>query len=504
VTDADFVHWTFCVQPAFFEREADALLTALTRARYLAASGRRPDLIISPVYERFPDVWSLDTFEQLLEGADDEKVGIGLQRFVLEQFVAGEVARYDEQRVAVERSLTVEWAGDTLPWRYAQQLVSLEEERGPRHELDEQIRAASGPLQRLRLDRITASRVQMDRAGQYDQPTDDLGFWANVRGVAVDDVSQLATWLLDETSELYLDALRDQLMHHRLDEGDTWEVDLEWLFRGEEYDRVYPSHRLMPTITRAFWDLGIRLQDQSNIRLDLDDLPEKVARSACFPIGVPDEAMVMLAPRGGVADYVALLEMLGQAERHAHADRTQSLVYRRLGDQAVVEGYGLLMSGLAGRPEWLTVRLEADATRDAVRLRAFERLYRLRRAAALHLYEVELRKAEEPDALETEYVDRLAEALAIRPFAERFLEPSDDPWAGARHLRAAIFACQLGLFLEQEIDEEWYRSARAGRFLIDRWREGQRYTAEELTRFLGFEGLDPSLLVAELKTGLVD
>src|SRR5262249_38285147 len=152
---------------------------------------------------------------------------------------------------------------------------------------------------------------------------------------------------------------------------------------------------------------------------------DRVVDSFCAPIGVPDEIIPTLAPRGGVADFVALLELLGQAERHAHADRTQSIVYRRFGDQAVVEGYGLLFGGLLGRPEWLGVRLEADATRDAIRLRAFERLYRLRRAAVSHLHEVEVRKAEEPDVLEEEYVDRFAEALYVRPFAENFLDVSD-------------------------------------------------------------------------------
>jgi hypothetical protein len=205
-----------------------------------------------------------------------------------------------------------------------------------------------------------------------------------------------------------------------------------------------------------------------------------------------------------VADYVSLMEQIGQAQRHAHADRTQSIAYRRLGDPAVTESYGLLFARLLERPEWLTIRLEAEATRDAIRLRTFERLYRLRRAAVSHLYEVELRKAEEPDALEAEYVDRFADALMVRPFAQDFLNVADDPFAGARHLRAALFGCQLGLFLEREIDEEWYRSGRAGRFLIDRWREGQRYTAEELARFLGFAGLDPSMLVAELRAGLTD
>ena len=489
---------------ATFERDADTLLTALERARYLEASGRWPTLALMPAFERFPELASLDAYEQLLDIDEEERIALGLQRLVLELYVGSTGARYDEWLAHQERTATVEWGGQSLPWRYARQLVGIEPERQPRHELDEAIRGASQPFARVRLDRIKTTRRQIVEVGQYDLPEDDLGFWSHTRGVDVETVSKLAEWILSETSELYLDALRDQLIHHRMDEGDTWEVDLEWLFRGEEYDRVYPAHLLMPTATRALWDLGMRLEDQTNVHLDLDDLPERVARSFCAPIGVPDEIVGVLAPRGGVADYASLLTVLGQAERHAYADRTQSIAYRRLGDQAVVESYGLLFARHLERPQWLAMRLEADATRDAIRLRAFERLYRLRRAAVSHLYEVELRKAEEPDALESEYVDRFADALMVRPFAENFLDVADDPFDGARHMRAALFAGQLGKLLEQEYDEEWYRSGRAGRFLVDRWREGQRYTAEELARFLGFEGLDPSVLVADLRAGLTD
>lgn len=488
---------------ADFERDADAFLTATTRARYLEASGRWPTLPLPSIYERWPELPSLDTYEQLLDVEADERVATGVQNLALELHLGGVAAQHDARHAATERQLTVEWGGDAIPWRLARQLVNVEEERSLRHDLDDAIRAEAGPLLRGRLSRLNAQRGQLERLGQYDLPTDDLGFWSHARGVAVDEVSKLAAWLLEETSELYVDALRDQLVHHKMDEGDTWIVDLEWLFRGQEYDRVYPEHRLMPSVTRAFWDLGIRLEDQANVRLDLEDRPERITRSLCAPIGVPDEVVAMLAPRGGVADYVGLFQAIGEAERHAYADRTQSIVYRRLGDAAVTEGYGLLFAGLLERPEWLTLRLEADATRDAIRLRAFERLYRLRAAAATHLYEVELRKAEEPDALETEYVDRMADALYVRPFREAFLDVTDDPFRSAQHLRAALFGCQLGQFLAQDLDEEWFRSPRAGRFLIDRWREGQRYTAEEFARFLGFDGLDPSLLVAELRAALV-
>jgi hypothetical protein len=218
---------------------------------------------------------------------------------------------------------------------------------------------------------------------------------------------------------------------------------------------------------------------------------------------VPDESIVMLADRDS-GDFVDLFRCVGEAERHAHTDRTQPLAYRRLGDRAVVEGYGLLLAALPGRADWLEERLEAEATRDAVRVRAFERLYWLRRAAVSHLFEVEARSAEEPDALADEYVDRYAEALLIRPFPERALLALDESFSGARHLRAAIFAHQLNVFLGQEFDVDWYRSERAGRFLVDRWREGQRYRVEELVQFLGFRGLDVAPLIEELRLALID
>src|SRR5581483_2347199 len=198
----------------------------------------------------------------------------------------------------------------------------------------------------------------------------------------------------------------------------------------------------------------------------------------------------MLAPRGSAPDFVSLFQCVGEAARHAHADRTQSLADRRLGDQAVVAGYGQVFASLLGHPEWLALRLEAESTRDAIRLRAFQRLYELRQAAVSHLFEVEARSTPEPDGLETHYVDLYADALGIRPFPELMLDGLETPFAGATQLRAAIFGHQLTSFLEQEFEEDWYRSGRAGHFLIDRWREGQRYRAEELVRYLGFEGLD--------------
>src|SRR5215212_7450607 len=154
------------MQLAAYERDADALLTALVRARYLEGSGRWPALALTPAYERFPELSSLDAYEQLLDVETEERIAVGLQRLALELFVGAATAGYDQWLVQTERSLSVEWGGQVMPWRYARQLLGVEPERQPRHELDEAIWSASGPLARLRLDRLRASRVRIAEVGQ--------------------------------------------------------------------------------------------------------------------------------------------------------------------------------------------------------------------------------------------------------------------------------------------------------------------------------------------------
>ncbi|MFN0072225.1 MAG: hypothetical protein ACKVVP_12135, partial [Chloroflexota bacterium] len=85
---------------------------------------------------------------------------------------------------------------------------------------------------------------------------------------------------------------------------------------------------------------------------------------------------------------------------------------------------------------------------------------------------------------------------------EEFLTDVDDAFYSAQYMRAWTLEALFRNFLRREYDEEWFRHPRAGAFVRDRWREGQRYTADELAQFLGFDGLDMTPLVSEIQAGL--
>ncbi|GAC1326595.1 MAG: hypothetical protein NVSMB2_25860 [Chloroflexota bacterium] len=207
---------------------------------------------------------------------------------------------------------------------------------------------------------------------------------------------------------------------------------------------------------------------------------------------------------GGWQDVGGGLLGLGAAEHVAHTDASLRIWERCLGDATPTLGYGRLFEGLLRDKAWLAARLEFGASDDFRVIAQLARLFRLRRMAGLTQFEQDVWSGEPGTALAAVYEEALTAATRVRHFGDEYLSILlGAPWttlASAIELRADVFAAQVAAFLRREFDEEWWRSPRAARFLIEElWRPGRRHSAEELLGFMGYEGFDPSVLVAEFE-----
>ena len=102
---------------------------------------------------------------------------------------------------------------------------------------------------------------------------------------------------------------------------------------------------------------GIDLKSQENVTLDLDERPNKT-RAFCAPIEVPDRVVLVIQPIGGPDDWRALFHEAGHTEHFAHTSRDLTMEEKRLGDNAVTEGWAMLLQHLTDEPEWLTKLLD--------------------------------------------------------------------------------------------------------------------------------------------------
>ncbi|MFN8521867.1 MAG: hypothetical protein U0821_02045 [Chloroflexota bacterium] len=487
------------VELTFALGELEALYRRRERARYLWRSGQEVFTGLAEVYARHPVLVSEAGFVQLfdLPVAPTEKTA--LVDLVTGWFVESRLVERLDTLAMQEAMVQVSWLLETAsPWEAGRAGWS-QRDQARRHLIDEALRSTLGPLDELRLELWDARRAVLGElsvlAGVLEAPV--------VSGPAF-DVAECAATLLGSTADLYQQSLRDQLVHHGLDGADVWETDLQWVLRGAELDRLVPTDQMVPSVHRTLDALGIRLRDQDNLSLDQDLRARKVDQSFCAPLGVPEQIVMCWTRVGGRADLETLLTLVGEAERYALVDPTIGFVQRCLGDGAVRAGYGQMLRSLASNPIWLAEQIDLDFSADVVRLSSFQRLLELRWLAAQVRYLADLEQAaDRDDALRfrEQYEADLSEALGVRVFPDGWLRDLDA--AAAREaLVGRILDAQLRVFLAGEFDAEWFRSPRAGRFLVDLWRQGQRFTASELALALGFDGIDPTALLDELRLGL--
>ena len=59
------------------------------------------------------------------------------------------------------------------------------------------------------------------------------------------------------------------------------------VFRATEWDAAFPADRMLPALRATLADLGIDLDAQENVHLDVEQRPSKTPRAFCSPIEVP-------------------------------------------------------------------------------------------------------------------------------------------------------------------------------------------------------------------------
>ena len=482
-----------------FEQDAEAFSSALNLEHYLHGAGLKPRLDLRGIFDQYRRLSDVETFLEIRGVEMPESLGEKYRRFLLD-FVASSylengVSELSERIAEAEATVILTWEDRQVAYRSVPVTLANLGEGGRRHTLDQIWRSAVAQLNGLRQERVERMDALVDDLGELDY----VDLWDDLRGLGLENLSVQMLLLLTTTEDLYRDHFLRLITPFELDFESIWKADLGWVFRGAQYDLSFSAERLLPVLHATLRNLGFALEDQHNIRLDLESRPMKSSRAFCAPISIPRDVRLVLKPIGGRLDYETLLHEAGHAEHFANVDPTLPFGYRRLGDNAVTEGYAFLLQYLTTDERWLRrhVELESEAY---IQLGLINKLYMLRRYATKILYEVELhRTTDDIESMQERYVDLFSRNLRVQYFPEEYLADLDDAFYAAQYVRAWMFEAQLRGYLKREFDEEWFRAPGSGKFLTDLWREGQKYTVDELVRFMGYDDLSIDPLLGEIR-----
>ena len=237
---------------------------------------------------------------------------------------------------------------------------------------------------------------------------------------------------------------------------------------------------MLPALEATLSGMGIDIRAQANVELDVEAREKKSPRAFCAPIEVPDRVVLVIQPIGGVDDWRALFHEAGHTEHFALTSASLTMEERRLGDNAVTEGWASLFDHLVSDPTWLDRRLSFSNPRGFSNDAAAQELWFLRRYSAKLLYELELYLADDIESMRSRYVEILGGALKIEPSPTDWLFDVDPGFYCTEYLRSWAFEAQMRYHLCEKHGYDWFSKPAAGGLLRELWSLGQKPTADEM------------------------
>jgi len=489
---------------AAYRTQAEEFTAELMLEYYRQFAGLQEEFEIEEIYERHGELFSrgaVDELRGLAEGGPDGDEGRSrraLFAFAIEGHLGQATKELDAELARREAELRIEVDGVPIGFRESAVVQQNEpdSERRARIEIArlEATERKLTPLHREALERSHALARELGwpsyRAMCEEVQRIDLG-----------DLERQTAAFAAATESAY-EAIVDPPLRRTVGVGlGEWRrSDLPWFFRAQGADVHFPVERLISSFRETMAGLGIDIDSQANVILDVERRANKSPRAFCAPVRIPSEVYLVVPPVGGRDDFFSLLHEGGHAQHFAHVDPSLSWEFRALGDNSITEGFAFLFDRLVEDPEWLRRRLGVEDPDGelASHARAQQLVYARRYGAKL-AYELELHaNGGDIDALAPVYADRLSAAVRVDWPVETYLTDVDPGFYAASYLRAWALETHLRAALRERFGPAWFEERAAGDWLKALWRDGQRLRADELLEQVSGAELDFGAMLGDL------
>jgi hypothetical protein len=459
------------------------------------------------IVARYRDLFSREQLDALRaaeqEAADDndrERL-YRLRKTCEAGVVSAELAEREDALENAILAARVEFKGEELPIRSAQAKLAVLPDYGEREELGE---AAGNRSAEFNAERLEVLRAAEELEAEISGEPDPVARNEEGKGISLRELEAVLAQASERSTGAYV-LLRDRWFE-RLLGPDRAKVPssyhVAYLRRLSPLESTYTKDRAVEVCMDTVKRLGFDLENEPNIRLDLDDRPQKSPRACVIPSDPPSVVHLITRAQGGLHDYQAFLHEAGHALHYAGVDPSLPYTFRNISrDHALTEIYSYIFEAITREPEWHAHYFglsDEEAARNAEATSFLEAVL-FRRYTAKLQFELDFwSRFNEDGGGPDGYEERLTEATGVRYRADAYLADMDGGFYSADYLRAWIRSAQLRDYLVREIGEDWWRTAETGDRLRALFLEGTRPSSEEIAARLGYQPLDTAPLLREL------
>jgi hypothetical protein len=486
------------LQQYYFERAEEARAVRVGEkevSEQAAIVARYRDLFTRPQIE------ALREAEEASDGDERERL-YRLRKTCEGGVISAELA---EQEDALENAILqarVTFRGEELPLRAAQARLAVLDAYADREELGDLERTASAAFN---LDRRVLLEARETLEADVSGEANPVARNEEEKAISLSDLERVLAAASDASTDAFgrlRETWFEKLLGPDRDEVPS-NAHVHYLRRLSPLESTYTKDAAVDVCLASCLALGFDMTAIPNIRLDLEDRPQKNPRACVIPSNPPEVVHLITRAQGGLSDYQAFMHEAGHALHYAGVDPRLPYTFRSISrDHALTEIYSYIFEAVTREPGWhaLYFKLSDAQAEENAQATLFLEALLYRRYTAKLRYELGFWHAfaEERGRSERDYSELLTSATGIRYDPRNYLSDMDSGFYSADYLRAWIRSAQLRTYLMGEVGDDWWRSKETGDILRELFLEGTRPTSEEVAGRLGFDPLDTGPLVEDL------
>jgi hypothetical protein len=494
--------------PAEFEEHLQRYLFERSEEGRAVRVGEKEISEQAAIVARYSDLFSR---EQLRTLRDEEQRADGDQHEWLYRLrktcegglVAAELAERDDELENAILAARISYKGEDLPLRSAMARLAILPDYRERDELGELHRAKSAEFNEERLELL---RAYEELEADLSEAPDPIARSEEDKQISLRELESVLVAASDEVENSFI-AMRERWFERLLgpDRDDVpSSAQMGYVRRLSPLDSTYTKERATDVCLATLSALGFDLASDRNIRLDLDDRPQKSPRACVIASDPPKVVHLITRAQGGLHDYQAFMHEAGHALHYAGCDPNLPYTFRRISrDHALTEIYSYICEAITREPAWHAEHfgLSDEVARTNAEGTIFLEALLFRRYTAKLQFELDFWSDFDQAGLTSEdYSRKLTGATGIHYPPDGHLADMDPGFYSADYLRAWIRHAQLRSYLISEVGDDWWRDAKTGEILRALFSEGTRPSSEEIATRLGFQPYDTAPLIAELTT----
>lgn len=458
------------------------------------------------LYKKYGHIFTKDSLKtanalhETEKNINEKKALLFFKLYLLSEFISKQQAKLFDEVENIESEAKVTVGSETIPYRELRSKLYTEKDAEKRKAL---YMAADPVLDTLNVKYLETEKLNQSEAKKlgyvsYVKMCEDLKF------ISFEKFKLLSQNYLKQTGELYANLLEERVQNELgVPLSQFYRYDILRLFKAEGFDKYFPEKHMISLLTQSLQNMGIYLNKQRNLKIDMEKRPKKNPRAVCFPVRVPGDVRLSIKPVGGLEDYISVFHEMGHGQHFANT-KEKKFEFQQLGTNAVTESYAFLLEYLLSDPYFMKhyFKLTPEETKAYFKFRAFERVYIVRRYAAKFLYELVLHSGDTHQPPEKMYSLYLSDALKYAPLPsdeKRYLDDVDANFYVVDYVQAWFLEAMLKQRLRGKFGNEWFMKKESGKYLRSLWAHGQKLTGKELAQKLGFSDVTPDALVKEIE-----